>query len=58
MLGDLVDAPRRVGALLRRELEGLYSARGGAYRILHEIDAAATVTVLRIEHRPTAYQPR
>jgi len=58
MLGALVDAPHRVGAPLRRELEGLRSARRGAYRIIYEIDDnTTTVSVLRIDHRATAYQP-
>ena len=32
MLGPLLDNPHRVGGALRRELEGLHSARRGAYR--------------------------
>lgn len=59
MLGPLLDDPRRVGGALRRELEGLHSARRGAYRVVYEIDEqASTVTVLRIDHRSTVYQPR
>jgi len=59
MLGPLLDDPHRVGGPLRRELEGLRSARRGAYRVVHEIDEqASTVIVLRIDHRSTVYRPR
>jgi mRNA-degrading endonuclease RelE of RelBE toxin-antitoxin system len=59
MLGPLLDDPHRVGGGLRRELEGLNSARRGAYRVVDEIDERASmVTVLRIDHRSTVYQPR
>jgi len=59
MLGPLLDDPPRVGGALRRELEGLRSARRGAYRVVHEIDEqASTVIVLRIDHRSTVYRPR
>jgi mRNA-degrading endonuclease RelE of RelBE toxin-antitoxin system len=58
-LGPLLDDPHRVGGALRRELEGLRSARRGTYRVVYEIDErAATVTVLRIDHRSTVYRPR
>lgn len=54
----LVEQPRRVGHPLRRELEGLYSARRGAYRVIYEVDdATATVNVVRITHRADAYRP-
>ena len=36
--GPLLDNPRRVGAALRNELEGIWSARRGTYRILYRID--------------------
>jgi mRNA-degrading endonuclease RelE of RelBE toxin-antitoxin system len=59
MLGPLLENPTRVGGELRRELEGLYSARRGAYRIVYEIDDdASTVIVLRIDHRSAIYRPR
>jgi mRNA-degrading endonuclease RelE of RelBE toxin-antitoxin system len=59
MLGPLLDDPHRVGGALRRELEGLHSARRGAYRVVYEIDEQATaVIVLRIDHRSTIYRPR
>lgn len=58
MLGPLLDDPHRVGGALRRELEGLYSARRGAYRVVYEInEQALAVVVLRIDHRSAAYRP-
>jgi len=59
MLSALVDDPHRVGGSLRRELEGLRSARRGAYRVIYEIDEAdRAVVVLRIDHRSTVYRSR
>ena len=57
--GPLLDNPRRIGVLLRNELEGLWSARRGTYRVLCRIDDAhREVTVLRVEHRRDAYRDR
>lgn len=59
MLGPLSENPHRVGHPLQRELEGLWSARRGAYRVVYEIDEARhCVTVLRIDHRADVYRPR
>ena len=59
VIGPLSENPRRVGHPLQRELAGLWSARRGAYRVVYEIDdAASTVTVLRIDHRSDVYRPR
>lgn len=59
MLGALVEAPRRVGHPLRRELAGLWSARRGPYRVVYEVDdEAGTVNVLRVDHRADVYRPR
>lgn len=59
MLGPLLEAPRRVGHPLQRELSGLWSARRGAYRIVYELDdATRTVQVVRIDHRADVYRPR
>ena len=59
LLGPLTEAPRRVGHPLRRELEGLWSARRGAYRVVYEIDdETRTVRVLRVDHRADVYRPR
>ena len=51
MLGHLLDSPARLGGSLQRELQGLTSARRGAYGVIYEIDdAAALVIVHRIDH--------
>jgi len=57
--GTLLNNPHRVGKALRNELEGVYSARRGAFRILYEIDdGIRLVTVFRVEHRADVYRPR
>ncbi len=59
ILGPLVEAPRRVGHPLQRELTGLWSARRGAYRIVYELNEAdLVVNVVRIDHRADVYRPR
>lgn len=59
MLTALVDNPHRVGGRLQRELEGLYSARRGAYRVVYEIDGQEhAVIVLHIDHRSSVYRTR
>ncbi len=59
MLGPLIEAPRRVGHPLERELFGLWSARRGAYRIVYELDEVGNaVNVVRIDHRSDIYRPR
>jgi mRNA-degrading endonuclease RelE of RelBE toxin-antitoxin system len=57
--GTLLDEPHRVGKALRYELDGVRSARRGAFRVLYEIDdARREITVLRVEHRADVYRPR
>ena len=57
--GPLRENPRRVGASLRNELEGVWSARRGPYRILYRIDdQRQEVIVLRVGHRDDIYRPR
>lgn len=57
--GDLVREPQRVGKPLRRELEGLWGARRGPYRIQYEIiDDRVLVLVIHVHHRGDAYRPR
>lgn len=59
MVGPLTSNPRRVGHPLQRELEGLWSARRGSYRIIFEIDdATRRLIVVRIDHRADVYRPR
>ena len=56
--GPLRDDPRRVGAPLRDELEGVWSARRGTYRIPYRIDEEKReVIVLRVGHRKDVYRP-
>ncbi len=51
--------PRRLGKQLRFELEGLWVARRGPFRIIYEIDQTSrVVTVVKIAHRSHAYRPR
>lgn len=57
--GDLARNPRRVGKPLQRELEGMWGARRGPYRIIYEIvDDRLLVTVIHIDHRADIYRPR
>jgi mRNA-degrading endonuclease RelE of RelBE toxin-antitoxin system len=59
LVGPLLEAPETVGKPLRYELEGYWSARRGAYRIIYRLDPNAhTVRVVRIEHRADVYRPR
>jgi mRNA-degrading endonuclease RelE of RelBE toxin-antitoxin system len=55
--GPLRQNPRRVGAPLRGELEGIWSARRGTYRILYRInEETREVVVLRVGHRRRIYR--
>ena len=57
MVGPLLEEPRRVGKPLQRELEGYWSARRGAYRVVYRVDdEARTVRVVRIDHRADVYR--
>jgi mRNA-degrading endonuclease RelE of RelBE toxin-antitoxin system len=57
--GPLIDNPRRVDAPLRSELEGVWSARRGTYRVLYRIDNEhREVIILRVGHRRDIYRPR
>lgn len=57
--GPLLDNPKRVGAPLRGELEGIWSARRGTYRVLYRVnDESREVIVLRVGHRRDVYRPR
>lgn len=59
ILGPIADNPARVGRRLVGELEGLYSAPRGDYRVVYEIDEEARVViVLRVQHRRDVYRPR
>ena len=55
--GALLDNPKRVGAPLRSELEGVWSARRGTYRVLYRVDDKdREVVVLRVGHRRDVYR--
>ncbi|HSK06516.1 MAG TPA: type II toxin-antitoxin system RelE/ParE family toxin [Acidimicrobiia bacterium] len=57
--GALLDNPRRVGAPLRSELEGIRSARRGTYRVLYRVDEQnREIVVLRVGPRHGIYRPR
>ena len=56
--GSIAENPRRAGKPLVGELEGLWSARRGDFRVIYEIDdEAQAVLVYRVAHRRTAYRP-
>ena len=56
--GPLLDNPRRLGAPLRDELQGIWSARRGTYRVLYRIDdEKKEVIILRVGHRKDVYRP-
>ncbi len=57
--GDLARTPRRVGKPLQRELEGLWSARRGPYRIIYDIiEDRLIVIVVHVDHRADIYRAR
>jgi mRNA interferase RelE/StbE len=59
VVGPVLDEPKRIGHPLRGELEGLWAARRGPYRIVYELDdLKRIVQVLRIDHRADVYRSR
>ena len=55
--GPLLRNPRRLGAPLRDELQGVWSARRGTYRVLYRIDdVKKEVIILRVGHRKDVYR--
>ena len=51
--------PQRAGKTLRGELEGLYSARRGDFRVIYEIDEERTAIVVHpAQHRRSVYRDR
>jgi len=59
IFGPIAENPQRLGKRLLGELEGLYSARRGDYRIIYEIfEGEDTVLIHRIQHRRDVYRPR
>ena len=56
--GPLSENPHRLGKPLVGELEGLWSARRGDYRIIYAIsEADKTVVIHRIHHLRDVYRP-
>ena len=59
IFGSIAQNPRRAGKPLRGELEGLYSARRGDFRVIYEINnEQSTVIVHRAAHRGNVYRSR
>jgi mRNA-degrading endonuclease RelE of RelBE toxin-antitoxin system len=59
VFGSIAENPQRAGKPLRGELEGLYSARRGEFRVIYEIDEARRVVLVhRAQHRRSAYRRR
>jgi mRNA interferase RelE/StbE len=59
IFGGLAADPRRRGKPLQRELEGLWAARRGDFRIIYRLDEdMKTMYILKIAHRANAYRPR
>ena len=55
--GDLAAAPSRVGKPLREPLDGLYSARRGAFRILYKIEEQRMIVlIVTVDHRRDVYR--
>lgn len=56
-IDHIADAPQRMGKPLRFELEGLWSARRGPYRVIYRIDEGQRlVQILTIAHRADVYR--
>ncbi len=54
----IAENPQRRGKALRGEMDGVWSARRGDYRMLYRIDEASrTVQILRVAGRSIAYRP-
>ncbi len=56
-IDHIAEAPRRMGKPLKLELEGLWSARRGYYRIVYRIDEEShRVEVVTVDHRSDVYR--
>jgi mRNA interferase RelE/StbE len=57
IFGTVAENPHPAGRPLRGELEGLYSARRGDFRIIYEIDDEDRIVLIhRAAHRREAYR--
>ena len=56
-IDHIADAPQRMGKPLRLELEGLWSARRGSYRVVYRIDEGKRlVQIITVDHRADVYR--
>lgn len=56
-IDHISDGPLRIGKPLHLELEGLWSARRGPYRIVYRIDESQhLVEIVTIDHRADVYR--
>lgn len=59
IFGPIAENRHRAGKPLKGELQGLYSARRGEFRVIYEIDEATRVVLVhRAQHRRSAYRGR
>jgi len=59
IFGSIVEKPFRLGKPLVGELEGLWSARRGDYRIIYEVfEDEQVVLIHRVQHARYVYRSR
>lgn len=59
ILESIAENPYRAGRPLRGELEGLYSASRGEFRVIYEIfEETRVVLIHRAQHRRRVYRKR
>ena len=59
LIGPFLENPDRVGSTLRGDLEGLNSARVGAYRVIYQIEKEThTVRIVYVDHHAGIFRPR
>jgi len=59
IFGPIVENPHRLGKPLVGELEGLWSARRGDYRVIYEVfEDEQIVLIHRVQHSRLVYRPR
>jgi len=59
ILGSIAENLQRAAKPIRGELDGLYSARRGEFRVIYEIDEGAEIVLVhRARHRREAYRAR